>query len=367
MANEQDCLAVYDQLLDLLNELGLAWIVDQVIDVVSTGKTVEEIVSGRKSPDLKLSYFSEEEQLLLLISALEKAILETLEIESEIQKMLSHEAAISDLKPELRFTSLLARPDKMLQFVPDSVEMRQQQANKLQDLLNSLQQNSLKDTVNLALVKGIRDQIQQTISPDLKTERQLSNLFQFYILNILIQAARNEGALVYYKDVLKRNPETLIFRARAGQIYDSNYPYTHAVIEFEKKPPLEIHLGVKVHGRLRMLYDCDVCVLYKMEAESCRENQREPRASRILIAIDCHHCATPLKIELAQAFLAFSSELRVAGNCYFVSNSESDAVAKLLASRKRKWESGIIPHQTNNVNRLMYEFQNTFKDFKAKS
>jgi hypothetical protein len=97
------------------------------------------------------------------------------------------------------------------------------------------------------------------------------------------------------------------------------------------------------------------------------ENQREPRASRILIAVDCHHYTTPLKLEFAQAFLAFSSELRVAGNCYFVSNSESETVAKLLASRKRQWETGITPEQINNVNRLMYEFQNTFKDFKAKN
>lgn len=166
---------------------------------------------------------------------------------------------------------------------------------------------------------------------------------------------------------LKRNPETLVFRRRAGQIYDLTQPYTHAVIEFEQKPPLEIHLGVKIHGRLRVLYDCDVCVLYKMEADSCRTNKREPRASRIFIAIDCHHYASELPLELAQAFIAFSSELRVSGDCYFVSNSSSNSVAKLLASRKRKWEYDIVPNETNNVNRLMYEFQTKFKDFKARS
>jgi hypothetical protein len=222
-------------------------------------------------------------------------------------------------------------------------------------------------SINTSLIQEIKTQLEQTLSPETPRQRQTANLFKFYILSIVIQAARNEGALVYFKDVLKRDPEGLTFRHRSGQIYDTTQPYTHGVIEFENKPPLEIHLGVKVHGRLRMLYDCDICVLYKMEAESCRENQREPRASRILIAVDCHHYTTQLKLEFAQAFLAFSSELRVAGNCYFVSNSESETVAKLLASRKRKWETGITPEQTNNVNRLMYEFQNTFKDFKAKS
>ncbi|MFM6208057.1 MAG: hypothetical protein ACKPEZ_21930, partial [Planktothrix sp.] len=134
-----------------------------------------------------------------------------------------------------------------------------------------------------------------------------------------------------------------------------------------QKPPLEIHVGVKIHGRLRVLYDCDICVLYKMEADSCRTNKREPRASRIFLAIDCQHYTSELRLELAQAFIAFSSELRVAGDCYFVSNSASNSVAKLLASRKRKWEYDIIPSEPNNVNRLMYEFQTKFKDFKAKS
>lgn len=222
-------------------------------------------------------------------------------------------------------------------------------------------------SINTALLDKINQQLKQSLNPDLQTARDIEDWFKFYIFNIIIKAARNEGALVYYQDVLKRNPETLVFRRRAGQIYDLTQPYTHAVIEFEQKPPLEIHLGVKIHGRLRVLYDCDVCVVYKMEAESCRTNKREPRASRIFMAINCQHYASELRLEFAQTFIAFSSELRVAGDCYFVSNSSSPAVGKLLASRKRKWEYDIVPSESNNVNRLMYEFQTKFKDFKARS
>lgn len=222
-------------------------------------------------------------------------------------------------------------------------------------------------SVNTRLIQDISQQLKQTLHPEIQTHTEISELYNFYTFSIIIKAARNEGALVYYKDVLKRNPEQLVFRRRSGQIYDRSKPYTHAVIEFPEKPPLEIHMGVKIHGRLRVLYDCDICVLYKMEADSCRANQRQPRASRILMAVDCQYYTSQLKLEFAQAFIAFSSELRVAGNCYFVSNSSSDYVAKLLASRKRKWEYDIFPRSTNNVNRLMYEFQTTFKDFKARN
>lgn len=222
-------------------------------------------------------------------------------------------------------------------------------------------------SINPPLLSEIREQLEQTLRPNLQTEQEISDLFKFYVFNILIKAARNEGALVYYKDVLKRNPEVLVFRKRSGQIYDRSKSYTHAVLEFNDKPPLEVHIGVKIHGRLRVLYDCDICVLYKIEADSCRTNQRQPRASRVLMAIDCQYYASEFKLEVAQAFLAFSSELRVAGNCYFISNSSSDYAAKLLASRKRKWESDIFPSALNNVNRLMYDFQTNFKDFKARN
>jgi hypothetical protein len=83
-------------------------------------------------------------------------------------------------------------------------------------------------SINTALLDNINQQLKQSLNPDLETARDIEDSFKFYIFNIIIKAARNEGALVYYKDVLKRNPETLVFRRRAGQIYDLTQPYTHA-------------------------------------------------------------------------------------------------------------------------------------------
>jgi hypothetical protein len=39
--NEQDCLTVYDQLVEILNHLQLGWVSQQVFEVISAGKTVE--------------------------------------------------------------------------------------------------------------------------------------------------------------------------------------------------------------------------------------------------------------------------------------------------------------------------------------
>jgi len=143
--NEQDCLRVYEQLLDSLKGCNLGWVAEQIIEEVSAGKTIEETVSGRKSPDLKLSYYSAKEQLLLLISALEKFVLNTIGIESEIQTVLAHEMNIYQLKPELCFTSPFEKKGEFIKLTADPIKVRQSQAKKLQLLLNQLKQEVLQN------------------------------------------------------------------------------------------------------------------------------------------------------------------------------------------------------------------------------
>ncbi len=145
MMNEQDCLTVYDQLIEILEDFNLGWVVEQVIDVVSEGKTLEQTVSGRKSPDLKLTYFSAQEQLLLLILAIEKVILNTVDFEIKIQASLTHEMKISQLKSEICFTSPFEKQGKVIKFIPESLRIRQAHAKQLQTLLNQLKTEVLQN------------------------------------------------------------------------------------------------------------------------------------------------------------------------------------------------------------------------------
>lgn len=138
--NEQDCSAVYNALIEMLSSIKLGWVTEQVADVISAGKTIEELVSGRKSPDLKLNYYTPQEQLLLLINAIEKSVINTAEIETEIMDIFSHEAPNSDLKPELRFTSSVDGKGKLFKYSVESVNSRQEQTQKLKILLEQLRQ-----------------------------------------------------------------------------------------------------------------------------------------------------------------------------------------------------------------------------------
>jgi len=156
-----------------------------------------------------------------------------------------------------------------------------------------------------------------------------------------------------------------VFRTSPGYIFSTAHAYTHAIITFPNKPPLEAHVGVRVVGKSRVLHECDVAVIEQAEAETCRQRQVPPRSSKVLIAVECKFYSTPLQLYLARAFLGLASDLSVK-EAIFVTNTSSDSIEKLLSGRAQKWEHKLTPSSAKEVLRLKHEFQNAFKTYKAK-
>ncbi len=137
------------------------------------------------------------------------------------------------------------------------------------------------------------------------------------------------------------------------------------MIEFSGKPALEVHVGIKAIGRLKVARECDIAVLYRDRAIACRSQRRIPKAADIVIAIECKHVET-LDLEAASEFLGLASDLRVKESWFFVASSGSDSVARMLANDRKEWHQEVVPNEPNNVNRLMYALQTSFKNFKAR-
>ncbi|KYC40821.1 hypothetical protein WA1_24675 [Scytonema hofmannii PCC 7110] len=221
-------------------------------------------------------------------------------------------------------------------------------------------------SINSRLKQAISSLIAGSIDPGYASDSKTSELYERYIFEIILGAAKNEGASIFYLDTFGNQPQSLLFRESPGQIYATDKPYTYSIIEFPGKPLLEVHVGVRVQGVSQVSHECDVCVLYQEEANRCRVERQEPDCSRIVIAVECKHYESELNLDLARSFIGLTSELQVEGDCYFVSNTNSTSVAKLLAIRRLKWEQNMTPGSRNNVNRLRYAFQSNFKDFKAR-
>jgi hypothetical protein len=226
-------------------------------------------------------------------------------------------------------------------------------------------------SINPSLLKSLRQRLGQSISPSFGTETQGGDLYEAYIFSLVIKAAINEGAApaqggsVSFHDPQDIVTTTLRFRRSPGQIYAATQAYTHAVIEFTGKPSLEVHVGIKAIGRLKVPRECDIAVIYRDKAIACRNQRRIPKASEILLAIECKH-VEDLNLDAASEFLGLASDLRVKEEWFFVSSGSSDGVARMLANDRKQWHDGVLPGKTNNVNRLIYSLQNVFKDFNAK-
>ncbi len=222
--------------------------------------------------------------------------------------------------------------------------------------------------INNSLIQGIRNRLGSAINLGVTTSNSSSDLFEFYIFSIILQAAKNEGATISYRDVTGNVAHTLVFRQSPGQIYGTTQPYSYALLDFgNNKPLLEAHIGIKVQGKAKIAHECDVCVLHEEEASKCRINRQEPRSSKVVIMAECKHYTSLLKLDLARSFIGLSSVLnRLDGEGYFITNTYSQPIARLLATERKKWAVNIAPSQTNNLNRLMYSFQSNFQDFKAK-
>lgn len=219
-------------------------------------------------------------------------------------------------------------------------------------------------TIATDLLMQIQATLGAAISPSLATASDASDIFEAYVFSLIMEAARTEGASITYRDVSGNTPSVFVFRTSPGYIFSTNHPYTHAIIAFPDKPPLEAHVGVRVVGKSGVLHECDVAVIEQAEAETCRQRQVPPRSSKVLIAVECKFYSTPLQLHLARAFIGLTSDLS-ASESVFVTNSFSDSLEKLLSGRGKNWEHNLAPNALVEVMRLRHKFQDAFQNYKA--
>ncbi len=190
-----------------------------------------------------------------------------------------------------------------------------------------------------------------------------NDLYETYIWALCLQAARQHGAIVNYEDFNETPVSELVFRTAPGAIYSPARPYTHAAIEFAGCPTLEAHIGIKVTGKSRVLHECDVAILDREEARLCRLNEVHPRASKVLLAVECKFYTSAIQLYLGRGFLGLTSDIHRKER-YFVTNGQSPSVTKLIAHHQSEWECGVFP-KSPDADALLHSFARAFRNYKA--
>lgn len=218
-----------------------------------------------------------------------------------------------------------------------------------------------------ALLDELKDALGATITAmSLTDASSLSDQYEAYIFGLIIGAAERQGASVWYEDVNGNRATYFCFRTSPGYIYSRRLPYTHAVIEFEGKPTLEVHMGVRFLGKSGVAHECDLSVLPRSVAQQCRDVCAIPRPDDLLMAIECkYYVESRISLFLARAFLGLQTELRKR-ETFFVSNIETGNAGKVLArhASDSRYE-GIVPDDENQMLLMRAAFERVFDNFKV--
>ncbi len=218
---------------------------------------------------------------------------------------------------------------------------------------------------SLEIINSIEASLRQAVGPGLSTSSEACDAYEVFILGVVLDACRGVGGMVEFKNVGNRNFNgTFTFCTGPGNIYSRAHPYTYARINFPNSRPLEAHIGVYAAGVFGVRHECDVALLTFDEAENCRRNQAHPRCSEIKIAVECKFYSSELGIDLGRSFLGLTKEIHHHDR-FFVTNSSSITLERLLAHHKVRWMRELVPARNDLVIRLRAGFEEVLQNYLA--
>jgi len=101
------------------------------------------------------------------------------------------------------------------------------------------------------------------------------------------------------------------------------------------------------------------------EAEFARDNTTPPRSTKALLTVECKFLSGDIGIALGRGFVGLCSDFG-SKECIFVSNANSNGVARMLTYQNKSWQHELEPANTVIEVRFRNVVQDLFKNYKAR-
>lgn len=200
-------------------------------------------------------------------------------------------------------------------------------------------------------------------SADLSRKKTYS-LFELYVVKLMIEAAISEGAIVRYCDGEGKEYMDAWFRTGPHQIYDKSYPYVE--LHFSSRRVLEIHTGVKSLGKSGIEHECDIAVLRRRYARSCRKGTQRPQYDKLIASVECKFYTSNIHLGMSREFVGLTMDLTEPKNqnlYYVVSTAVVDNGKALLNYHQRKLQDQLLPKNFIQKQALIEQFKQIFQPF----
>jgi hypothetical protein len=181
-----------------------------------------------------------------------------------------------------------------------------------------------------------------------------SDLYEAYLLALLLNAARVEGYGINIRDGNGRPPTVFNLRRSPGRLSSAGsalMPFCHAVLSAPDKPSLEAHTGVAVIGRSRVAHEADLVLLREAEANRCRALGIDPPSRATLLVVEGKYYRRPIGLDIAREFLGLCSDLATPDKA-LAASIPSPSLVNLLAGRRAQHEVGVLPRRKGEADLL---------------
>jgi hypothetical protein len=231
----------------------------------------------------------------------------------------------------------------------------------------------MAETERMKIVAHIEEQLSAAPKPAFDSMKDY-DLYEVYVFFLAIAAARQEKATVEFRTQTNDVAEVLRFRTSPGSIYqrrqvrgNSNLQadYSHAVLTFEDKGKLELHLGIYVVGSSGVLHECDVALLESGAASVCRDKQVEPTQDIVLASAECKCYSKGLTIGLGRGFVGLNVDAPKIDMC-FVANHQSTSISQYLRHSKKHYFMPVRTTEPKKEKALIKYFRRAILDFQLR-
>jgi hypothetical protein len=192
-----------------------------------------------------------------------------------------------------------------------------------------------------------------------KTRTAVHKIYEIYILSCVIKSLKILGCDLETRDSNDQPTSYFDFRLSPGYIYSPTVSSSFILISYNNNE-YELHNGIRVLGQTNVLHELDVAIITRDEAMRCRQNNVQPRQSKIKFLAECKYYGAGLPLNLGREYLGLCSEFKVRVKS-LISNVGSDNNHKLLTGHRQTENFNIEPSNPENVDMLIKWISNELR------
>ena len=178
-----------------------------------------------------------------------------------------------------------------------------------------------------------------------------NDLYEAYIFGLVLEAAKAVGYKIEIRDAngpatrfhLRRSPGRLCSAGSAGSLF------THAVLSIDLRPDLELHTGIVLVGRSKVVHEADVVIVPSADADRWRLTKVDPPSHAAPLVVEAKYYTHPVSLGTGREFLGLRKDLSAKRLVFVSTVAGTSATALLAGTASVEYDDGVLPYRNGEL------------------